>query len=107
MGVQSQQKQEGAEGEREEGAEPTMTELQAGLFETPDEFKTAVAPCKNKMAEESTWLTGIAEYELPMEYKLKNLEATEAAKRNIIASKQANAMRLGKNGAKAQDPAPK
>eukprot|EP00658_Telonema_sp_P-2_P084722 TRINITY_DN9486_c0_g1_i3.p4 TRINITY_DN9486_c0_g1~~TRINITY_DN9486_c0_g1_i3.p4 ORF type:complete len:207 (-),score=77.16 TRINITY_DN9486_c0_g1_i3:357-977(-) len=74
-----------------EGEEKSLTQMQEELFDVEDEFKDAVAACKDKLAEEGTWLTGIAEYSLPLEFKLKNLEATEAAKRNIIASKQAAA----------------
>jgi len=73
-----------------EDGQPSFKDLQTELFATPAGFEHAVAPNKDKLAEEATWLTGIAEFQLPMDYKIKNIEATEAAKRNLIASKQAN-----------------
>jgi len=77
-------------GKGADGQPKTFNDLQAELFATPEGFEAAVAPNKDKLAEEATWLTGISEFQLPLEYKIKNLEATEAAKRNLIASKQAS-----------------
>lgn len=83
--------QMGGEGGAKGEDKPTsFNDLQAELFATPAGFEAAVAPNKDRLAEEATWLTGISEFQLPLDYKIKNIEATDAAKRNLIASKQAN-----------------
>ncbi|XP_020108496.1 uncharacterized protein C9orf78 homolog [Ananas comosus] len=48
------------------------------LYAVPDHLKV-----KKRNSEESStqWTTGIAEVQLPIEYKLKNIEETEAAKK--------------------------
>lgn len=48
------------------------------LYTVPDHLKV-----KKKNSEESStqWTTGIAEVQLPIEYKLRNIEETEAAKK--------------------------
>ncbi|KAM7501102.1 hypothetical protein LguiB_000006 [Lonicera macranthoides] len=48
------------------------------LYKIPDHLKV-----KRRNSEESStqWTTGIAEIQLPIEYKLKNIEETEAAKK--------------------------
>ncbi|XP_062084977.1 protein COP1 SUPPRESSOR 2 [Humulus lupulus] len=48
------------------------------LYKIPDHLKV-----KKRNSEESStqWTTGIAEVQLPIEYKLKNIEETEAAKK--------------------------
>ncbi|CAI9117293.1 OLC1v1018657C2 [Oldenlandia corymbosa var. corymbosa] len=48
------------------------------LYEIPEHLKV-----KRRNSEESStqWTTGIAEVQLPMEYKLRNIEETEAAKK--------------------------
>ncbi|KAJ1296965.1 hypothetical protein BS78_01G341900 [Paspalum vaginatum] len=50
------------------------------LYTVPDHLKV-----KKKNSEESStqWTTGIAEVQLPIEYKLKNIEETEAAKKML------------------------
>lgn len=50
------------------------------LYKIPDHLKV-----KKRNSEESStqWTTGIAEIQLPIEYKLKNIEETEAAKKVI------------------------
>lgn len=48
------------------------------LYVVPDHLKVK----KKNMEESSTqWTTGIAEVQLPIEYKLRNIEETEAAKK--------------------------
>ena len=39
-----------------------------------------------KQQDVSAWMTGIQEVELPLDYKLKNIEETEAAKKQLLAS---------------------
>ncbi|KAL2556543.1 Hepatocellular carcinoma-associated antigen 59 [Forsythia ovata] len=48
------------------------------LYQIPEHLKV-----KRRSSEESStqWTTGIAEIQLPIEYKLKNIEETEAAKK--------------------------
>ncbi|KAL2608442.1 hypothetical protein R1flu_027015 [Riccia fluitans] len=50
------------------------------LYIIPDHLKV-----RRRNAEESStqWTTGIAEVQLPIEYKLKNIEETEAAKKQL------------------------
>ncbi|XP_062215503.1 protein COP1 SUPPRESSOR 2-like [Phragmites australis] len=50
------------------------------LYSMPDHLKV-----KKKNLEESStqWTTGIAEVQLPIEYKLRNIEETEAAKKML------------------------
>jgi len=58
------------------------------LFEVEERFQASVAQNKNRASEESTWLTGITEVQLPVDYKLKNIQATEAAKQALLVSKR-------------------
>jgi Hepatocellular carcinoma-associated antigen 59 len=37
------------------------------------------------------WMTGILEVQLPMEFKLKNIEETEAAKKRMLTGANAEA----------------
>lgn len=50
------------------------------LYVTPEHLKV-----RRRNGEESStqWTTGIAEVQLPIEYKLKNIEETEAAKKQL------------------------
>ncbi|KAF3326074.1 Hepatocellular carcinoma-associated antigen 59 [Carex littledalei] len=50
------------------------------LYVVPDHLKV-----KKRNSEESStqWTTGIAEVQLPIEYKLRNIEETEAAKKQL------------------------
>jgi hypothetical protein len=51
------------------------------LWQTPDELSV------RKLEGEETadrWLTGIVEVQLPMDYKLKNIEETERAKNKML-----------------------
>jgi len=53
----------------------------ADLYTTPDHLKTEV---KRPTTDTANWLTGIVEVQLPVEYKLKNIEETEKAKRDLL-----------------------
>ncbi|KAK3151732.1 hypothetical protein QOZ80_3AG0249790 [Eleusine coracana subsp. coracana] len=57
------------------------------LYTVPDHLKV-----KKKNSEESStqWTTGIAEVQLPIEYKLRNIEETEAAKKMLQEKRLAN-----------------
>ncbi|OEL29543.1 hypothetical protein BAE44_0009441 [Dichanthelium oligosanthes] len=57
------------------------------LYTVPDHLKV-----KKKNSEESStqWTTGIAEVQLPIEYKLRNIEETEAAKKILQEKRLAN-----------------
>ncbi|KAK9841009.1 hypothetical protein WJX81_005270 [Elliptochloris bilobata] len=59
------------------------------LYGVPENLK---AP-KHKVQDVSSWMTGIQEVPLPMAYKLRNIEDTEAAKKRLLASSSANASR--------------
>ncbi|CAI0438476.1 unnamed protein product [Linum tenue] len=58
--------------------ENELTRAEDELYIVPDHLKV-----KRRNSEESStqWTTGIAEIQLPIEYKLKNIEETEAAKK--------------------------
>ncbi|KNA24256.1 hypothetical protein SOVF_017410 [Spinacia oleracea] len=61
-----------------EQSENELTLAEEELYKIPDHLKV-----KKRNSEESStqWTTGIAEIQLPIEYKLKNIEETEAAKK--------------------------
>lgn len=69
---------------REEKAlrEHDMLDKMKDLYAVPDHLKVAdkTEEYKNQM----NWVTGLVEVELPMENKLKNIEATERAKRQLL-----------------------
>ena len=44
---------------------------------------------KHKVQDVSSWMTGIQEVPLPMAYKLRNIEDTEAAKKRLLATSAA------------------
>ena len=58
----------------------------------------AVAQNKYRASEESTWLSGITEVQLPVEFKMKNIAATEAAKQNLIHAKRMEAKEAAAGG---------
>ncbi|XP_041018146.1 protein COP1 SUPPRESSOR 2 [Juglans microcarpa x Juglans regia] len=59
-------------------AENDLKRAEDELYKIPDHLKV-----KRRNSEESStqWTTGIAEIQLPIEYKLRNIEETEAAKK--------------------------
>ncbi|CAH2039153.1 unnamed protein product [Thlaspi arvense] len=61
-----------------EEVENELKRVEDELYMIPDHLKV-----KKRSSEESStqWTTGIAEVQLPIEYKLKNIEETEAAKK--------------------------
>ncbi|XP_062006619.1 protein COP1 SUPPRESSOR 2 [Rosa rugosa] len=68
-------------GKKVEAPDEVENELQRAedeLYKIPDHLKV-----KKRNSEESStqWTTGIAEVQLPIEYKLRNIEETEAAKK--------------------------
>ncbi|KAK8588164.1 hypothetical protein V6N13_087111 [Hibiscus sabdariffa] len=58
--------------------ENDLTRAEDELYKIPEHLKV-----KKRNSEESStqWTTGIAEVQLPIEYKLRNIEETEAAKK--------------------------
>eukprot|EP00933_Yihiella_yeosuensis_P035638 TRINITY_DN29237_c2_g2_i1.p1 TRINITY_DN29237_c2_g2~~TRINITY_DN29237_c2_g2_i1.p1 ORF type:complete len:226 (-),score=73.60 TRINITY_DN29237_c2_g2_i1:157-834(-) len=52
------------------------------LFEVPAELQ--VPDFTEQAADKMSWVAGLAEVALPVEYKLKNIEATEKAKREYL-----------------------
>ncbi|XP_038877898.1 protein COP1 SUPPRESSOR 2 [Benincasa hispida] len=61
-----------------EAAENDLKQAEDELYKIPEHLKV-----KRRNSNESStqWTTGIAEVQLPIEYKLKNIEETEAAKK--------------------------
>lgn len=73
-------KRRGKNLDTENEAENDVKSAEDELYKIPDHLKV-----KRRNSEESStqWTTGIAEVQLPMEYKLRNIEETEAAKKLI------------------------
>ncbi|XP_074276066.1 protein COP1 SUPPRESSOR 2 [Silene latifolia] len=61
-----------------EQAESKFTDAEDELYKIPEHLKVTK---KNSEESSTQWTTGIAEIQLPIEYKLKNIEETEAAKK--------------------------
>ncbi|KAK9676971.1 hypothetical protein RND81_11G113100 [Saponaria officinalis] len=55
-----------------------MIDAEDELYKIPEHLKVTK---KNSEESSTQWTTGIAEIQLPIEYKLKNIEETEAAKK--------------------------
>jgi len=66
---------------KKEAPPPPFPGSDADLYTTPDHLKPQV---KQTTGETTNWLTGIVEVQLPVEYKLKNIEETERAKRELL-----------------------
>eukprot|EP01105_Mastigella_eilhardi_P019010 TRINITY_DN4452_c0_g1_i3.p1 TRINITY_DN4452_c0_g1~~TRINITY_DN4452_c0_g1_i3.p1 ORF type:complete len:292 (+),score=111.82 TRINITY_DN4452_c0_g1_i3:16-891(+) len=69
---------------------PQQTEQQEAridLYKTPEHLQAASLVKKD--AEHTNWLAGITEVELPIEYKLRNIEETEEAKRSVVHQQRA------------------
>eukprot|EP00922_Rhytidocystis_sp_ex-Travisia-forbesii_P028469 GHVS01041766.1.p1 GENE.GHVS01041766.1~~GHVS01041766.1.p1 ORF type:complete len:241 (-),score=62.76 GHVS01041766.1:76-762(-) len=67
-----------------EVAEPLsrLAKKEAELYQVPLHLQ-----CKDKLSEEAdkmNWVTGLVEVPLPLESKLRNIEATEKAKRQLL-----------------------
>ncbi|CAN0899436.1 Protein COP1 SUPPRESSOR 2 [Linum grandiflorum] len=71
-------KKRGKNVDTEEQVENALKQAEDELYKIPEHLKV-----KKRNSEESStqWTTGIAEVQLPIEYKLKNIEETEAAKK--------------------------
>ncbi|XP_022590665.2 protein COP1 SUPPRESSOR 2 [Cyclospora cayetanensis] len=69
---------------REERAirEHDVVDKMRDLYAIPDHLK--VADKTEVYKDQMNWVTGLVEVELPMENKLKNIEATERAKRQLL-----------------------
>jgi hypothetical protein len=65
----------------------------ASLYETPEELRVAEPPGGAEADEDGAdrWLTGIVEVQLPVEYKLRNIEDTERAKAALLAAQRERA----------------
>merc|ERR1712039_845635 len=70
--------------ERKEAAEDVKKEKtrEERLYEIPTELQ--VADNQESHAEKMSWVAGLAEVPLGVEYKLANIEATEKAKRDFL-----------------------
>ncbi|CDJ30638.1 uncharacterized protein EMH_0030680 [Eimeria mitis] len=62
--------------------EHDMIDRMRDLYAIPDHLK--VADKTEEYKDQMNWVTGLVEVELPMETKLKNIEATERAKRQLL-----------------------
>ncbi|KAH9626121.1 hypothetical protein KSS87_010802 [Heliosperma pusillum] len=71
-------KKRGKNDDTTEQAKNTFTDAEDELYKIPEHLKVTK---KNSEESSTQWTTGIAEIQLPIEYKLKNIEETEAAKK--------------------------
>ncbi|XP_028770943.1 protein COP1 SUPPRESSOR 2 [Neltuma alba] len=73
-------KKRGRKIDKTDQVESELKRAEDELYKIPEHLKV-----KRRNSEESStqWTTGIAEVQLPIEYKLKNIEETEAAKKLI------------------------
>ncbi|KAL8275105.1 hypothetical protein Esti_000984 [Eimeria stiedai] len=62
--------------------EHEMIDKMRDLYAVPDHLK--VVDKTEEYKDQMNWVTGLVEVELPMENKLKNIEATERAKRQLL-----------------------
>ncbi|XVF72876.1 hypothetical protein PTKIN_Ptkin12aG0155500 [Pterospermum kingtungense] len=71
-------KKRGRNMDKKNETENDLTRAEDELYKVPEHLKV-----KKRNSEESStqWTTGIAEVQLPIEYKLRNIEETEAAKK--------------------------
>jgi len=67
-------------------ADSSADKTDGDLYTTPDHLKSI----PQRKTEESSWLTGIVEVQLPIEYKIKNIEDTEKAKREMMQNKSSS-----------------
>ena len=89
-------KRRGAAGGPPAGDEPAAAPgalTAASLYETPEDLRAATAPPGAEGDEDGAdrWLTGIVEVQLPVEFKLRNIEETERAKAALLEAQRARA----------------
>ncbi|KAK9821176.1 hypothetical protein WJX74_004870 [Apatococcus lobatus] len=53
------------------------------LYHIPEELQHGTS---SKQADASSYMTGVVEVQLPMDYKIRNIEETEAAKKQMLGS---------------------
>eukprot|EP01087_Luapelamoeba_hula_P008705 TRINITY_DN2197_c0_g3_i1.p1 TRINITY_DN2197_c0_g3~~TRINITY_DN2197_c0_g3_i1.p1 ORF type:complete len:346 (+),score=94.39 TRINITY_DN2197_c0_g3_i1:133-1170(+) len=81
----------GDEEEEEETPETRLREVEKQLYTIPDEWKGKKPTAEQEGGVSEAWLTGIQEVELPVEYKLRNIEDTEAAKKTLRSNRPSSA----------------
>lgn len=72
-------------GEKKKPEEPPRSKAEiskARLYEIPPHLQ--VKDSRTEEADKMTWVTGLVEVALPIESKLRNIEATERAKRELL-----------------------
>ncbi|CAE7625124.1 Smyd3 [Symbiodinium sp. CCMP2456] len=75
---------------RKEQEEPEIEKSrEERLYEVPANLQ--VPDAAEGQADKMSWVAGLAEVALPVEYKLKNIEATEKAKREYLYGEHASA----------------
>lgn len=63
------------------------TSFQEQLYALSDKLDVPLSSMKHSEEAGERWLAGMTEYELPMEYKLKNIKQTEDAKKKLLQPK--------------------
>lgn len=75
--------EENAKDEEEEAEEEDeLTKAEKELYKMPEELK--VEDKTDQHAQKMNWVMGLVEVPLPIEFRLKNIEATEEAKRRVL-----------------------
>ena len=68
----------------------TVTSLKEQLYALSDKLEAPLLSQKDHDEAGERWLAGMAEYQLPLEYKLKNIKQTEKAKKKLLEPKPKN-----------------
>lgn len=74
-------------GNTKEEDKPQKTSPSVELYAVPKHLE--VTDSTKELKEKMTWVTGLTEVALPMEVRLKNIEATEKAKRKMLKMTEA------------------
>merc|ERR1712228_219614 len=73
--------------ESESECKQTVTTLKEQLYALSDKLEAPLLSQRDHDEAGERWLAGMAEYELPLEYKLKNIKQTEDAKKKLLEPK--------------------
>ncbi|KAI3850844.1 hypothetical protein MKW92_015392 [Papaver armeniacum] len=96
---QEMAKNKGKQIEDVDKVENDLKRAEDELYVIPDHLKVK----KRNLEESSTqWTTGIAEVQLPIEYKLRNIEETEAAKKLLQEKRLAGRTKMRAGNALCQ-----
>jgi len=79
-------KTQGVDGDKEQ-TENQGTSFQEQLYALSDKLTAPSSSMRHSEEAGERWLAGMTEYELPLEFKLKNIKQTEDAKKKLLQPK--------------------